>query len=423
MREHSYNMNSTNLYSFTNENLHSFCLSLYIKAGCIFENDDNNGITHLLEHIIFRNIKRKYSGKLYELLIENGLNFTACTYKEFMYFTLSGPSYGFEFATDVVCNIFDELKISGADFKLEKNRIKAEIREKNERNSVYNYFSRNIWTGTTNDRLITGYCRNIDRISIKKLEEYRKETFVAENCFFYVTGNISQPQIEQFVSKIERLKIKSCCIIRKNEVSPSEKFFNRDTTWYIKEGSYYSLSFGFDTDNKKYPGAVYDLIYRILFSSDNAVLFKAISEDSGLAYSYDSVYEQYDNIGNINFCFDIAENKIEESLCSVVSAINDLKSGNFNFEANLSYEISSWVTMLDNPCDLNWSLAYYNHILNTDPVDFEQEKLGRFNTVTKAQIVAAANDIFRRKNLTIVIEGKKSKIIKHNLNSILDSLD
>ena len=39
-----------------NENIHSFCLCLYVRAGSLFETKENNGISHFFEHIVFKNI-------------------------------------------------------------------------------------------------------------------------------------------------------------------------------------------------------------------------------------------------------------------------------------------------------------------------------------------------------------------------------
>ena len=60
MQEQELYINGTRIYSLTNHDLHSFCLSLYIRAGSIFEDITENGISHLFEHTVFRNLKNKY---------------------------------------------------------------------------------------------------------------------------------------------------------------------------------------------------------------------------------------------------------------------------------------------------------------------------------------------------------------------------
>ena len=68
MNERSVSVNGISIYSLINPNLRSFCLSLYVRAGSIFEDLSNNGISHLFEHVVFRNIK-KLRSKLVKKLI------------------------------------------------------------------------------------------------------------------------------------------------------------------------------------------------------------------------------------------------------------------------------------------------------------------------------------------------------------------
>ena len=77
---------------------------------------------------------------------------------------------------------------------------------------------------------------------------------------------------------------------------------------------------------------------------------------------------------------------------------------------------------LDRPDDSNWSMAYYNHILDTQPIDYSDEYYGRFE-ITKQQIIEAAKEIFQVKNMTIAIEGNKKKINVQSIENILKTLD
>ena len=60
MREEVNVINGIEFCSALNRNLNSFCLALYARAGSIFEDASNNGISHLLEHVVFRNLKSNF---------------------------------------------------------------------------------------------------------------------------------------------------------------------------------------------------------------------------------------------------------------------------------------------------------------------------------------------------------------------------
>ena len=92
MQEKHYSFNGVNIYSLPNQNLRSFCMALYIRAGSFYETEKNNGIGHLFEHAVFRNIKRKYPN-FYEDSALHGVDLQGTTYKEFIQFEITGPSW------------------------------------------------------------------------------------------------------------------------------------------------------------------------------------------------------------------------------------------------------------------------------------------------------------------------------------------
>lgn len=422
MQEISYSFNGVNVYALPNPNLRSFCMALYIRAGSFYETDKNNGIGHLFEHTVFRNIKRKYPN-FYEESALHGVDLQGTTYKEFIQFELSGPSAEFEFAADILCSIFDGITLNRTEFDKEKKRIKAEIRESDERSTLDHYFSQLVWSETEAQRNVLGYCKVLDSVSVKKMNEYRDECFSKDNFFIYITGNFSDKDIELLKRKTEALHLSQGKIKRSNTVTLNNDFFNRKLRINVKDDKWYYIKIGFDFDNARHPQGVIDILYGVLFNCDKALMYQYLSEDNPIIYSYDSTQEQYDNVGNIYFKFEVDKTCIEEAIAVVVEMLNDVKAGKFNFEATLWSEKYHIETELDSPSDLNWSLAYYNHILKANSDDPCDKLHTRFDSVTKEQVMQAARDIFRTKNLTAALKGKKKNINTEKIEKILKKLD
>lgn len=165
------------------------------------------------------------------------------------------------------------------------------------------------------------------------------------------------------------------------------------------------------------------MLYAVLFKGEKALVYNFLSEENPIIYSYDSTLEQYDNIGNICFKFAVDPTKLEEAVGVVVDVLNAVKNGRFNFQANINAEMSYCRMEADRPDDLNWSMAYYNHILKTDRVDYSDENYGRYKSVTKEQVIAAAKEIFRNGNMVVAIKGDKRNIKVKNIDDILKNLD
>ena len=103
--------------------------------------------------------------------------------------------------------------------------------------------------------------------------------------------------------------------------------------------------------------------------------------------------------------------------------LHRLMRGNYRIEAHLNYKVSTWTCLQDNPHDLNWSLGYNNHILDTAPVDYDKPRLGRYGDVTVETITRTAREIFRRENLPILTRGPKGKIPVDRINAALSRLN
>ena len=94
-----------------NENIHSFCLCLYVRAGSLFETKENNGISHFFEHIVFKNIHYQMGENLYQTLDRCGLDFNASTYEEFIQFIITGAPAHFEEAAEILTGIFEPITL------------------------------------------------------------------------------------------------------------------------------------------------------------------------------------------------------------------------------------------------------------------------------------------------------------------------
>lgn len=422
MTERSYKVNGIDLHSFLNPHLNSFCISVYVRAGSLFEDDSECGITHLLEHSIYRNLKKHYDN-LYELMSFYGLDMSATTYKEFVVFSVEGPDESFDLAADIILHIFDEISLDKEEFRLEKERIYAEIYESDEKNTVGYRFRKVVWNGTGVQKSTLGCCSGVEKISLKKLNSYRKKVFAKDNLFVYVTGNVKAKSIESLKNKLSDVEINNCSPDFENKVNSIGGFFNRDKNITVKSSDWTYIQIGFDVETQRYKSGVHALLYAVLFKGDNALFYNTVSEDRALVYSYDATYEQYDDVSNLCFKFETDPQKLYQVFTAVAEMLNDFKNGRFNFESFLNREKINCKRELDNAGNLNWSLAYYNHILKSDGIDYAKENCGIYNDLTKEEVVNAAKEIFKTSNMTIAMRGNKRRIDVDKIYEIMKSIN
>ena len=411
--------NNIDLYYYPNLHTHSFCLSLYIRAGAMYEEEENNGITHFLEHILFRNINHLMDGNMYREIDKMGLYFNGATYKEFMQLYIVGAPKYFQQALDILVKAFEKITLPVNVLETEKQRVKAEIREADEFKTLDYFAGTCVWENTPLARTIAGTRGTVTRFTRKKMEEYRSRVFTEDNLFFYVTGNVEEEDIYKAVEKTGNLKTGHHLLMRENKAEIPEHFGNRKENLFIKNSRDTIVQFSFDFDRTKYTYSELTVLYDILFSGENSLIHQELSEKRGMIYSYTSVMEKYSNIGRLFFTYEVKPDDLYKSVEIVKEALSNLSE---DLEDRLAMVLPEYIDnalmIYDDNEDFNWNRAYENHIMGEMTQSIEETTMG-FSHITTDRIRKMALDIFKTENLVLCIKGNKKKIDTERICEIL----
>ena len=413
--------NGIKIYFYRNPALHSFHTSLFIKAGIIYENLSVVGITHFLEHVAIRNVNRLYGDDLYRLLDSCGLEFNASTYSEMVQFYIGGSSGKFATGADIIAKILSGIVLTSSDTDAERKRIKAELHENDDRTSLTGFSNRAVFFGTTLASSIVGTNSSVDKITVSKLEAYRKSIMTPENMFFYVTGNFTDGDIAYLISKIEDADTEHANA-RSNEAQVPSDFLARDGKVRIKNADYPTVRFTFDIDMTKYSVAETDLLYDVLLSGYSSSLFVELSEKRGLVYDISGAVERYKNIGTLYFTYETKLLNLYESIRIVVDILNSMKlSGGIDADIVKSGYVDNAEMLYDDSRELNFTFAYDNHIMDERYASIEERKK-RYENISSDRLSEIAADVFRVKNLTLTMKAPKKKIFEEKINSMIGEL-
>ena len=413
--------NGIEVFGYKNTNVHSFFISLFLRSGCMYEDRSENGITHFLEHILVRNVNRKMNSALYPLLDREGLEFNASTYAEMVQFYVSGASEKFSIGSKIIASLLSPLSLERNDVDLERKRIKAEIRESDEKNSLASFSNEKVHSGTSLSGSIIGTASTVNKISRGKLEEYRKSVFTDKNIFFYVTGNYTENDISQLLSEIEKYEIGKGNEHENFAPVPSN-FGKREKEFYLKNEDYTVLRFSFDLDMTTVSVAETDILYDILFTGYSSRFFMEMSEKRGMFYDVSGALERYRNIGQLFFSFEIREAVLYDALEISVELLNRMKTEILPEEEIISAPyVDNAYMLFDDPREFNFTFAYDNHIMRL-PYKALNDRVEAYRTVNGERIKEIADKIFRRENLVFSMKGKRKKVDTERINEILDKL-
>lgn len=418
--------NQLPIYYYENEALHRFCITLYIKAGILYESRDEIGITHVFEHMIFRNINRVLDGQMKQKLDKMGAYFNGCTFKEFVEIKIIAANKHFSECADIISKIFEPIDILAKEYCAEIKRIKAEIREEDEKKTIDYMGQKTVWKDTSLSKSIAGKKSVISGLSLMRIREYAEEICTANNMFMYVTGAVTEKDINELANKVGKYKLRESNIIKDNKAPIPYGFMNRSDKIKIKKADYCAIRFALDFDMSMCKKAELDLLYDILFDGECSKIHEELSEKTGFVYSYSSSLEQYNNIGNFYFSYEIDEKNVVKSIKRVIKVFNSLKNG---IEEELTYVKPTYVDNgdmdLDEPEKLNWIMAYESHILEQNYKTIEDRKKA-YISVTNQDIKILANKLFKPQNLVISIKynktSNKKKIEEQEIKEIVKSL-
>ena len=410
--------NGIKLYSYKNPDVHGFFISLFLKAGSMYESEEESGITHFLEHVSIRNVNALMNGELYPTLDKYGIEFNASTYNEMVQFYISGASKNFALASEIISKIISPIVLSASEINTERQRIKAEIRENDENTSLVAFTNGIVHKGTSLASSITGTVGSVSRITRARLEKYRKSVFTKENLFLYVTGSFDEADLDtlsDFVGERELYEGE----IHDNIAPVPKEFCNRTPAVHIKNADFTMVRFTFDMDMSRVGSHECDLIYDMLLGGYSSRFFVEMSEKRGLFYDITGGVERYRNIGTFAFTFEVRADMLSESVrCALELLLDLVRCVPKDDECMKAGYVDNAMMLLDDSRELNFTLAYDSHIMNEGYSNLD-ERAERYRRVDGERIRLAAKEIFAPSNLTLTVKGRKKRIKTEELENIL----
>lgn len=421
MEETFITENGIPIYYYPNNNISGFSLSLYLRAGSMFEAPNERGGTHFFEHAVFRHLNKLYNGELYKLIDSSGLSFDASTGVKYAEFNISGAAKHFPLAARILTDIFIPFDLNDSDLRPEKGRIKAEMREEDNTSSLEHFCTKAVWENTTLSNTVSGNARELDRIGVKKLKLLQKKLLSAENLFFYVSGAVSPSDVQKLSERLAELSV-SHTIPLTNTAPIPIKFGAREQQLHVKNANYSAVRICFDckATSKDLPKLY--LLWDMLFSGETSILHDQLSEKKGLIYSFDGYVDTYDNLSLFSLNYEVRSDKLYRSIEQALGAFASVSELAYT---HLPYVLPAYTDnaplLEDSPTAISSTFGYEAHILGQSYRSV-YERSNAFNSVSAESIARLANETFRPENITLALKTNKSKLDSEKIYSSINIL-
>ncbi len=420
MEKNTVAKNGIPIYSYPNPAQNSFFISLFLRSGSMYESAEESGITHFLEHIAIRNINHAMGGELYALLDKCGIEFNAATYSEMVQFYITGAKDKLRIGADIISKLLLPISLPRAEIDAERDRIRAEIREVDDKSSLGAFTAQQVWEGSSLSGSITGSAATVRRVNLGRLEEYRQRVFSRHNLFLYVTGGVSDADIAYLSEVIGGYTLPSS--LKHENIAPRPASFGNRGGVYVKNADFTKVRFTLDVDMSQLTLPELDILYEQLLGGYSSDFFIELSEHRGLFYDLSGSTERYANIGVLWFTYELRESKLYEALEMTVDILKKFTEEPIPRAKFMTASyVDNAMMLYDDARELNFTFAYDNHIIGCGYTDLASRRAA-YERVTPERIREVAARIFKRENLTLTLKGNKKRIDEERIKDILSRL-
>ncbi|WP_415331065.1 M16 family metallopeptidase [Clostridium perfringens] len=310
-------------------------INIGVNIGSLYEDEKELGMSHFVEHMLFKGTKNRSNEQLNRELEFLGGDYNAYTdYISTVYsITCLDEEFekGIELLSDMVLNSsFDE-----KEMKKEKGVVLSEIKSDKDdiedlsisRTHEYAFHKsalRNSIAGT--EEHVKGFKR-------KQVYDFYKKYYTPDNCVIVTVSAFSHEQMQKIITdlfgKWEGKSHKKAKIIREENKDIVKTTYKSQ----IEQGTVtYLYAFKEVCEKDKLPLKI--LSYKLAESS-NSILFRELREERGLAYDVYSQMDLDENVNTMNIFTSVREESIDEVIEVIDKAILDIKNKNINFDEDM----------------------------------------------------------------------------------------
>jgi len=293
----------------------SVALGLWVRTGSRNETPTQAGVSHFLEHLLFKGTERFSAIEIAEKLDGLGASVNAATGKE----TTHLHARFLDEHTEEVFGLLAEMLLAPTYPEIDSERevVLEEIAmyEDEPQDRVHDILAEAVFGGHPLGRRVLGEAEVISSVPVPEIEAYRSARYTGENVVVGAAGNVDHEQIAGFAERLVQPAAKTSATAPADQ--PDDK---ARLCFYQKDTEQYHICFGAPgitrDDDRRYALAVLDSIFG---GSSSSRLFIEVREKRGLAYSVGSYSEQYTDSGLIASYVGTREDNVEEA-CSIIGA-------------------------------------------------------------------------------------------------------
>ncbi len=280
------------------EHLRSVAMGVWVKSGSRCEPADTNGISHFVEHMVFKGTRSRSALHIAREMDSIGGNLDAFTGKETICFNVKSLGEHVPIALDVLADLTLNPTFASGDIERERGVILEEIKidEDNPDVLVHELFTQNFWKDHPLGKPILGTTATVGKLDQEKLFDYHAGRFLGSNMIFSAAGNLEHDQfVEAVAQKFSGLHLGEP-VQEEQAPEASARIVLRNKKALEQVQICMGVPSPAITDENRY---VTLILNTILGSGMSSRLFQTIREERGMVYSIYSDLNPYRDTGTL----------------------------------------------------------------------------------------------------------------------------
>ena len=386
--------------------VNSVSIGIIINNGSVKENKENNGVSHFIEHMLFKGTQKRTAKDIAESIDNIGGHLNAFTGKDSTCYYAKVLYNHIDIAIDVLGDMLFNSQFLESDIEKEKTVVVEEINMylDSPEDMVSELLNEIIFKNTSYAYPILGTERNIKGFNREKIIYYFENNYRPEDIVISLAGNIDAKEV---------LKMLNHHFGYYNKFGQRDKNngtiynFTNDLQGIDKDTEQLHLSIGMEGLPITHSEIESLLVLNNVFGgSMSSRLFQKIREDLGLAYAIESFPSSYKDTGIFNIYAGLHPSQLLKAINCIDKEIEDIKKNLISKdELNKSKEQlkGSYVLGMEGTFsrmyEIGKSVSIFNRIQSQDEI------LNKIDNVNMDSIENVANIIFNNKKVNIAYVG------------------
>jgi predicted Zn-dependent peptidase len=376
----------------------SAALGFWIASGSASENDEQTGLSHLLEHMLFRGSERYASLEIDQIFDEMGAELNAGTGKEMTSFYARVLDRHLERAFDVIADMVWRPAL--VEIEAEREVVLEEIAmyEDDPQDSVFDVLGTAVFGDHPLGRAIVGRAEVVGAAEADQLREFHAVRYTPPRIVIAAAGSVDHDEIVGWARQASAGDGHVG-----GELTPAlPRLGAARARFQSKETEQYHVCVGGPgiprDDERRYALRVLD---NIIGGTSSSRLFQAVRERRGLAYAVFSFHNLYAHTGQVGVYVGTRPDNLQEALAVIGSELGRLASERVsddelarareNVKGRLVLALESTTARMD---------RLGSSVLADMPVLSVDELIERIDAVTRDDVEALARDLFAPERLS-----------------------